>query len=57
MNSNEVLNASHHRTRAAKCPPAISGQRGHDRTFHVACVLVHGFDFPVEDALTVLRRW
>ena len=27
----------------AKCLPAISGQGGHDATFHVACVLVHGF--------------
>ena len=28
---------------AAKCPIAISGQRGHDVTFHVAAVLWNGF--------------
>ena len=39
------------------CPPAISGQRGHNATFRVACILVHGFALPVEDALTVLREW
>jgi hypothetical protein len=26
------------------CPPAISGQSGHDQTFRVACILVQGFD-------------
>ena len=25
-------------------PPAISGSRGHNALFHVACVLVNGFD-------------
>ncbi len=40
-----------------KCDPAVSGQGGHDRTFHVACLLVHGFDLPDIDALTVLREW
>ena len=27
----------------AKCPPAISGQRGHDANGHVAAVLWNGF--------------
>jgi hypothetical protein len=41
----------------AKCPPAVSGQGGHDATFHVAAVLVHGFALGEPDALTVLREW
>ena len=41
----------------AKCPPAISGQAGHDATFHVACVLVNGFAFGEPDALALLREW
>ena len=40
-----------------KCDRAVSGQRGHDRTFHVACVLVQGFDLADADALVVLREW
>lgn len=40
-----------------KIDPAVSGQSGHNRTFHVACVLVHGFDLPDGDALTILREW
>jgi len=40
----------------AKCPSAISGQRGHDATFHVAAVLVHGFALGEPDALTLLRE-
>jgi hypothetical protein len=41
----------------AKCPPGISGQRGHDATFHVACVLVNGFALGEPDALALLREW
>jgi hypothetical protein len=41
----------------AKCPSAISGQRGHDATYHVAAVLVHGFALGEADALTLLREW
>lgn len=41
----------------AKEPPAISGQRGHDRTFHVACVLVKGFALSIEQALEAIRGW
>jgi hypothetical protein len=41
----------------AKCAPAISGQGGHDATFHVAAVLVHGFALPENDALMLLREW
>src|SRR5262245_61452500 len=41
----------------AKCPPAISGQGGHDATFHVAAVLVHGFALSETDGLALLREW
>lgn len=38
-------------------PPAISGEGGHNRTFHVACVLVVGFGLEREDALALLKEW
>ena len=41
----------------AKCPAAVSGQGGHNSTFHVAAVLVHGFALPESDALMLLREW
>ena len=41
----------------AKCPAAISGQGGHNATFHVAAVLVHGFALGEPDALALLREW
>src|SRR5262249_35090721 len=41
----------------AKEPPAISGEHGHDRCFHVACVLVQGFDLTTEDALQAIQDW
>jgi hypothetical protein len=37
--------------------PAISGQRGHDATFYVAAVLVHGFALGEADALVLLREF
>lgn len=40
-----------------KIDPAVSGQAGHNRTFHVACLLAHGFDLPDSDALMVFREW
>ena len=40
-----------------KCQPSISGQRGHDAAFHVACVLVNGFALSEPDALALLRDW
>jgi hypothetical protein len=40
-----------------KIPNAISGQRGHDRTFQAACVLVLGFGLPESDALALLSEW
>ncbi len=41
----------------AKLPPAISGQRGHDATYHAACVLVQGFDLGADDAFLLLSEW
>jgi len=41
----------------AACPPAISGSHGHDQTFRVACILVHGFDLAPDDAHTFLVRY
>lgn len=40
-----------------KVPGAISGQGGHDHTFHVACELVHGFGLGANEALGCLRDW
>src|ERR1035441_4572730 len=41
----------------AKCPSAISGQGGHNATFHVAAVLAHGFALGGADALTLLKEF
>lgn len=41
----------------ARIPPAVSGQRGHDRTFHAACVLVKGFSLTLDEARPLLREW
>ncbi|MDP0497953.1 MAG: hypothetical protein Q7Q73_17260 [Verrucomicrobiota bacterium JB024] len=40
-----------------KCPPATSGQGGHNQTFKVACALVHGFALEREEALELLRGY
>jgi hypothetical protein len=40
-----------------KLPPAVSGQRGHDATFHASCILVRGFDLRPSDALPLLQEW
>ena len=40
-----------------KMPPAISGQRGHDRTFRVACILRKGFGLDEEQAMQIMRRY
>src|SRR5437867_3086234 len=40
-----------------KCPAAVSGQRGHDATFHVAAVLWNGFALSEADSLALLREW
>ena len=41
----------------SKLPPAISGQGGHDATFHAACVLVLGFGLDREQSLLLLTEW
>jgi hypothetical protein len=38
----------------ARCPGAISGQGGHNRTFFVACKLVKGFGLSPDEALDIL---
>lgn len=41
----------------AKLDPAVSGQRGHDRCFHAAMVLVEGFGLSAAQALPLLREY
>lgn len=41
----------------AKLPPAVSGQGGHDATFHAACVLVIGFGLGRSQALQLFQEW
>ncbi len=41
----------------AKEPPAISHQHGHDRCFHVACVLVKGFGLTEAQAFAAIQGW
>lgn len=41
----------------ARMPAAVSGARGHDRTYHVACVLVLGFGLDDSDAMAVLLEY
>ena len=41
----------------AQMPPAISGQGGHNATLRVACVLVHGFALPPEQAWPLLCEY
>lgn len=40
-----------------KCPPAISGQRGHHRTYRMAATLVNDFGLDNSEALSLLREW
>jgi replicative DNA helicase len=49
--------AVHERARAylEQMAPAISGDHGHDRTFHAACLLIHGFALSVEEALPIFQ--
>lgn len=41
----------------AKMPVAVSGQSGHNATFHAACVLVLGFELAEQDAVRLLLEW
>jgi len=38
-------------------PPAVAGQRGDVRTFHVCCRLARGFGLATGDALSLLADW
>jgi archaellum biogenesis ATPase FlaH len=40
-----------------KVPIAVSGDKGHDKTFYAACILVRGFGLPAESALSLLETW
>lgn len=42
---------------ARKHGPAIAGNRGHDHTFHLACVLRVGFNLDRSDAHAILSEW
>ena len=37
-------------------PGPVAGERGHDRTFHAACVLIQGFDLAIDEARPLLSE-
>lgn len=41
----------------AKLPGAVSGQFGHDTTFHAACILILGFGLANDQAYPLLSEW
>jgi KaiC/GvpD/RAD55 family RecA-like ATPase len=41
----------------AKMPPAVSGQGGHNRCFHAACILVLGFGLSIDEAFAAIQEW
>jgi putative DNA primase/helicase len=45
------------RSYLAAVPPAVSGERGHNRTFYAACQAIHGFGLTIQEALPLLREW
>src|SRR5262249_32448679 len=52
-NGRDVLDRA--RAYLARCDPAISGQKGHNKAFGVACRVGPGFDLDPEVALALLR--
>jgi replicative DNA helicase len=40
-----------------KMPSAVSGEHGHVRTYHVACVLVKGFELSSDQAMSILKEF
>jgi len=40
-----------------KMPSAVSGENGHARTYHVACVLVKGFELGNDQAMSILKEF
>ncbi len=45
------------RAYVSRIPGAVSGQYGHDATYHVACTLVLGFCLSVDDAFPIIAEW
>jgi hypothetical protein len=45
------------RSYIAQIPGAISGQRGHDATFRVACILIHMFGLNYEEAMDLMYEY
>ncbi len=41
----------------ARLPSAVSGESGHNATFHVACVLVLGFGLSQDEAMQLMREY
>jgi putative DNA primase/helicase len=41
----------------AKVPGAISGEKGHNKTFYAACRIVQLFKLSEEEALPILKEW
>jgi hypothetical protein len=38
-------------------PDSIAGQRGHDRLYHVACILIDGFGLSRDEAMPIFHDW
>ncbi|MDA1277389.1 MAG: hypothetical protein O2960_25575, partial [Verrucomicrobia bacterium] len=41
----------------SKFDPAVSGQGGHDKTYHVACILINGFGLGIDEARAVFEEY
>lgn len=41
----------------SRVPAAVSGQGGHNKTFHAACILIKGFALSLDEARPLLREW
>jgi putative DNA primase/helicase len=50
-----ILNRA--RAYVTKMGAAISGQHGHDKTYHVACTLILGFDLSVDESMPIFKEW
>lgn len=49
--------ASRARAYLARVTPAVSGQGGHNQTYHAACVLLLRFAMTPEEAYTLMEEW
>lgn len=38
-------------------PPAVSGQRGHNRTYYAVCRVMHGFCLSTRDTFSLIWEW